>query len=70
MEANPDIISRIKTYQQKFQKYNELKLGNLQRSLSDPQLVNLLEFIPYLLHVNVPGLPGHVPARAPPPGYP
>jgi len=62
MEANPDIINRIKVYQQKFQKYNELKLGNLQRSLADPQLVNLLEFIAYLLHVNIPGLPGHVPA--------
>ncbi|MBP7736587.1 MAG: class I adenylate cyclase [Spirochaetes bacterium] len=60
MEASSNIIDRIKTYQEKFRKYNELKLGNLQRILSDPQLVNLLEFITYLLHVNAPGLPGHV----------
>lgn len=62
MEATPDIISRVKNYQVKFKKYNELKLGNLQRALSDPQLVNLLEFIAYLLHVNTPELPGHIPA--------
>ncbi|MDM7987068.1 MAG: class I adenylate cyclase [Smithella sp.] len=68
MESHPDILGTIKANQQKFLKYNETKLGNLQRALSDPQLVNLLEFIPYLLNVNTPDLPGHVPSAKVPHG--
>ncbi|OHD64752.1 MAG: hypothetical protein A2176_10505 [Spirochaetes bacterium RBG_13_51_14] len=62
MQTHSDIINTIKTYQQKFRKYNEIRLGNLQRSLTEQQLINLLEFIPYLLNVDVPDLPGHVPS--------
>jgi adenylate cyclase, class 1 len=68
MEANPEIINKIKIYQQKFQKYNELKLGNLQKALSEQQQINLLEFVPYLLNVNIPELPGYVPAAKVPYG--
>ncbi|MBN2160885.1 MAG: class I adenylate cyclase [Spirochaetes bacterium] len=62
MESHPDILGTIKANHQKFQKYNETKLGNLHRAMSDPQLVSLLEFITYLLNVNTPDLPGHVPS--------
>lgn len=56
MDRNQDIINIVKTNQRKFQKYNELKLGNLKQALSDQQVTNLLEFIPYLLNVNIPNL--------------
>jgi adenylate cyclase, class 1 len=62
MDGHSDILNKIKINQQKFQKYNELKLGNLQRSLSEQQTIILLEFIPYLVNINTPGLPGHIPS--------
>lgn len=68
MDARSDILNTIKINQQKFQNYNALKLGNLQRSLSEQQATILLELIPYLLNVNTAGLPGHVPAANMPAG--
>jgi adenylate cyclase, class 1 len=66
MEANPDIIKRIQAYQEQFKKYNEIRLGNLQRALSEQQSINVLDLIPLLLNTNSPDLPGHIPgARLP-----
>ena len=61
MEANPDIIKRIQAYQEQFKKYNETKLGNLQRALSEQQSINVLDLIPLLLNTNTPDLPGNIP---------
>jgi adenylate cyclase class 1 len=63
MDRHQDIINIVKTNQRKFQKYNELKLGNLKLALSEQQMINLMEFIPYLLNVNIPNLPGYIPAK-------
>ena len=60
MEANPDIIHNIRIYQEKFKKYNDIRLANLFRVLSEQQIIILAEFIPYLLNVNVPQLPGYI----------
>jgi len=60
MEANPDILSNIQKFQEKFKKYNELRLKNLFRVLSDQQIIILADFIPYLLNANVPQLPGYM----------
>ncbi|HOD14643.1 MAG: class I adenylate cyclase [Spirochaetes bacterium] len=68
MEANADIIKRIQAYQVIFQKYNELKLGNLQRALSEQQSINVLDMIPLLLNTNAPDLPGNVPGSRVPCG--
>ncbi|TFH41844.1 MAG: hypothetical protein E4G96_04705, partial [Chrysiogenales bacterium] len=66
MATNPDIIKKIKEHQLKFEKYNEIRLGNLKRSLSDQELTCLMEFIPYLLSVNITDLPGYVPSEKTP----
>ena len=63
METNSDIIQNIKANQEKFNKYNEIKLKNLLRVVAEQQLLNLVEFIPYLLNVNTPDLPGYIPTE-------
>ena len=68
MESNSDIIGAIRSNLDKFNKYNGIKLGNLQRTLAEQQIVNLLDFIPYLLTVNTTDLPGHVPSEKVPLG--
>ena len=66
MATNPDIVRGIRAQELKFRKYNDIRLGNLKRSLSDQELIYLLEFVPYLLSVNIADLPGHVPSERTP----
>ncbi len=68
MDTHSDIIQDVKAFQEKFQKYNEIKLNNLLRVVSEQQLVNIAEFIPYLLNVNMPELPGYIPSENMPHG--
>ncbi len=60
MATSPDIVKSIRALEVKFHKYNDIRLNNLKRSLSEQELIYLLEFIPYLLSVNIPELPGYV----------
>ncbi|MBN1496871.1 MAG: class I adenylate cyclase [Spirochaetes bacterium] len=68
MDEHSDILTRIRTNQEKFQNYNRLKLGNLQRALPDQKALILLELVPYLLNVSSSGLPGHIQAAHIPAG--
>lgn len=59
-EKTKEIFARIKEYKNSFIKYNELKKNKLITALADPALVNLFNYIPFLLTVNHPEFPGYL----------
>jgi len=63
-----DILDRVRAYKQNFLVYNRLKLNQLHESLERQVIMDLLEFIPFLLHVNIPDLPGYIQSAVMPVG--
>ena len=59
-EKTTDLLERIKNYKKIFIKYNDIKKNKLYESISSPELLNLLEFIPFLFTVNLSEFPGFV----------
>ncbi len=57
---NDDILAQIKSNKLIFEKFNNFKLKNLRSSINNPEIINVLEYIPLLLHVNMPEFPGYV----------
>ncbi len=59
-ERQTEITNQIKVYKDKFLSYNRAKLATLYASISSPQVIGLLEAIPYLLGTNQQGIPGFI----------
>ncbi len=54
------IINQVEKYHGCFQKYNTLKLNTLQEAIKNTTVSEVFGLIPFLLHVNMPDLPGYV----------
>ncbi len=59
-ELHVDILSQIEENKKKFGTFNASKLEYLYASLESPEIKNLLDYIPFLLHVHLPEFPGYV----------
>lgn len=55
-----DILERIKGFRENFLTYNNTKLTILHSSITRPEVLGVLEVIPFLLCVNQSGLPGYI----------
>ena len=68
MATVSDILARISSNEEKFKKYNSIRMKNLYRAIAEQSIANVIELIPYLLHVNIADMPGHIPGVAVPHG--
>ncbi|MFC1669153.1 class I adenylate cyclase [Spirochaetota bacterium] len=62
------IIAGINSNVDKFLLYNKLKLDNLNSTISNPRIIEILESIPLFLNYNQPELPGFVDSEKMPTG--
>ncbi len=68
IEASSDILSQVDHNREKFNDFNTGKLKYLYASLDSAETRNLLDYIPFLLHVHLPEFPGYVDYREMPRG--
>ncbi len=59
-DTHTDILPSIDENKKKFNLFNSSKLKYLNASLESEEVRNLLGYISFLLHVNLPELPGYV----------
>ncbi len=55
-----EIRSRIIEMKKRFTAYNNSKINSLHSSLGSPELINFLNYIPFLFTVNLPEFPGYL----------
>jgi adenylate cyclase, class 1 len=67
-QGNSAILDKISQNLERFLEYNQTKKKNLCDSIGDPQVVFLLDLIPFLLATNYHSVPGHVSGQGVPTG--
>ncbi len=58
--APQSILNQVENYYKSYQEYNILKLNGLQEAIKNTPVSEVFSLIPYLLHVNIPDLPGYI----------
>ncbi len=59
-EKSTDILLRVDANKKNFQKFNSKKLQQLYAGIGKQEVINLFEYIPFLLHTNMPDFPGYI----------
>ncbi len=59
-KTSAEILQAVEDNKNNFQKFNSKKLQQLYVSIGNQEIITLFEYIPFLLHANLPDFPGHI----------
>jgi adenylate cyclase class 1 len=59
-KTSAEILQTVEVYKKNFQEFNSKKLQQLYTGIGKQEVINLFEYIPFLLHTNLPDFPGYI----------